>query len=167
MHPISRKNLYRVIFCSLFVGALLFLVHRYWYTMTVPIPVQEDDIREAVLHQGLGEQLADCGPEKVICCISLEGKGDPTDVFLARFQGRFRKGSECEREKGSPLPTHVRTGKPVSIVEVGSVLWLGLTDARVSASVLCGPLCGLGVTVRIHRENNSWIVVERLVGWVS
>ena len=111
----SRKNLGRVVFYSLFIGTLAWLGHKYWYTMTVPISVQEDDIREAVVLQSLGEQLVGCGPASA-CCMSIDGKVDPTDAFLARFHGRFRKGSECERENKSPSAARMTL-----MIEIGNV----------------------------------------------
>jgi len=166
MRTLHRKNICRLVFYSLFVGTLAFLVHRYWYTMTVSVPIQEDDIRTAVLKQGLGEQLAQCGPSKEICCMSLEGKGDPGDAFLARFQGQFRKGSECELEEPGPYFKHIETGKPASVIRIGSVQWFGPTHARVDVGLVCGPLCGVGGAFTIRWGSRGW-TVESLERWVS
>jgi len=151
---------------SLLLGTLAFLAHRYWYVVTVPVPTQEDDIREAVLRQGLGEQYSGCGPGGEACCMSLEDRGDPSDAFLARFQGQFRKGSECELEKPGPYFRHIKTGKPAARIKVSSVQWLGPTEARLEVGLVCGSLCGVGGTFAIHWTSDGW-TVESLERWVA
>src|SRR5690242_2276980 len=106
------------------------LADKYWYTMTVPKAVQEDDIREAAIRQGLGEQVADCGPKGTVCCMSMRGIGDPSDAFLSRFQGQFRKGSDCIwKPEASPTPIEAKTGKAAAIVELGPIKWRSRSGA--------------------------------------
>jgi hypothetical protein len=161
----SRKNLGRAIFCLLLVGTLVVLARRYWYTVTTSIPVQEDDIREAVLRQGLGEDLPNCGSQGETCCLTLDRVGDPSGAFLARFRGQFRKGSDCAWGRDG-APTEVKTGKPALIVHVGKIEWLDRFDAQIDASVLCGGLCGYGSRYLVYRQSGAWIV-RRLGGWIS
>jgi len=161
MRGLSEKNRARVIFYSLFVGTVAFLAHRYWYSITVPIPTQDDEIREAVIYQDLDRRIW-CGSGKCVCCMSFEGQGDPSDAFLARFHGRFRRKSECEHETVDRLSTRI-----ISMIEIGRIERLGLLDAQVTVAVWCGPLCGSGATVRVHRTNDGWVVLEHRVGWVS
>lgn len=106
----SLKSLWKAICCCLLLGALTFLTrsywytltvpvialtHSYWYTVTVPITAQEDDIREAVFREGMGGPFEHCGPGKQICCVSLEGMGDPRSLSEIDFDSYHRKAEDC------------------------------------------------------------------------
>ena len=164
---LSRKKLlWATPVCALAVLSAI-LGDKYWYTMTVPKPVQEDDIREAVTRQGLGEQLTHCGPKGTACCMSIRGIGDPSDAFLGRFQGQFRKGSDCTYIEGNGfIPVEAKTGRAAATVEFGPINWRGRSAAELDVSVYCGLLCGVGGTFAARRERNGWIVESR-VRWVS
>ena len=163
---LARKRLLWAALLCMGAISVAVLVSRYWYTMTVPKSVQEEDIREAVLRQGLGEQLAHCRPRQEVCCVSFEEVGDPSDFFLARFQGKFRKGSDCALEQARHLPTESKTGALAQIVKFGRIQWRSRTEAEVFVSVSCVPLCGIGARFVVRRVLSAWLV-ESHVGWVS
>jgi hypothetical protein len=140
------KNLFRALLCFLLLVTLAFLVRRYWYMITVPIAAQEDDIREAVLRDAFNGPIIHCGGNDT-CCVSLEGGGDPSDVFLARLNGRYRKGSECKK------------GRWASAVTVGRIKWNSRTEAELTVSLYCGNMCGFKGTYSVYRDNGNWIVM--------
>ena len=142
----TLKRLTIVLLCILLLGLLAFLKHQYWYTMTVPIAAQEDDIREAVLRDAFRGPIIQCGLGHDVCCMSLEGAGDPSDTLLLRLEGRYRKGSECQN------------GTPVSAVTVGKIRWVSRTNTLVTVRLYCGNLCGAAGEYSVYRDGDNWIV---------
>jgi hypothetical protein len=160
--------------CVLVISSAM-LVDRDWYTLTVSRAVQEDDVREAAIRQGLGKQLRGCGGKGWVCCTSIRGVGDPSEAFLARFDGQFIKGSDCSRAPrmrpdGSidilAGPIETKTGRAAMFIEFGPITWRGRTEARLDVSAICGGLCGVGGTFAARRESDGW-TVESLVRWVA
>lgn len=163
---VNLKGLRLPLLLCLLAASLIFFVSTYWYSVVVPKPVQEDDIREAVLRQAFKDELANCGPEGEACCISIEGIGDPSVSLFARFRDQLKRGAECKVQEGTLLPVEIKTGRSALIIHMGKVRWYARTRAEVNVSTYCGMLCGGGGIFDIHRESEGW-VVEARGRWVS
>ena len=177
MTKASLRKLARATWVLLLVPSSVAFLDRYWYFLTVPRSTQEDDIRQAALNQGLGEQLAGCGKDGNICCLSLQGKHDPdstvsfeasldpSDSFLARFHGQFKKGSDCAIDLKKRQYFDTKSVKPATLVEIGRVQWYSRTGAHIKAQFHCGELCGMGGLYDMRWEHGDYWFLWPLETW--
>jgi hypothetical protein len=93
-------------------------------------------------------------------CVSLNNK-DPDGEFLRRFYPLPVKGASACRKRtgpGAQMSVADKTGKRSVIFDIGSIRWLGETDADVDGGYLCGSLCMAAGTYHVVREEGRWVV---------
>jgi hypothetical protein len=94
-------------------------------------------------------------------CVSLNNK-DPDGEFLRRFYPLPVKSESACRKRTGPgaqmSVTDKATGKRSVIFDIGSIRWLGETDAEVDGGYLCGSLCMAAGTYHVVREEGRWVV---------
>jgi hypothetical protein len=160
---VSRRVVRRTVLMCVLLGTLALLVEDYWCSMTVAKAIQEDEIRVAVLRAVLSEHIQGCGLPAAVCCISVKGIRDPSDAFLAQFNGSFLKASDCAVRNLERI--EIKTGRSATIVEIAGVEWQSLFAAELGTSFFTGT-SGQGIVFEVHRWGNHWIVRRRM-GWVT
>jgi hypothetical protein len=153
-----------------------------------PDPVQEADIREAVIRYQMTNWLTQADKDErgakspddkqlaatlnfKVYFISINGK-DPSDSFMQRFRDVTRvvkKASEARQDRGN-LHSFVHDKKshqPGIIFSADGVHWVTTDSVQVDGGYHCSGLCGGGFVYSLQSENGKWVVKSAKMTFIS
>jgi hypothetical protein len=131
---------------------------------------QEDDISEAAFKDLMQSPDVRIALQQGSVFISRENHRISQE-FIARL-GEQRESIRLANHDllrwRDLVPYDVATGKPATIVHLGKIRRLDWRTAEVEGSYHCGPLCGFGAHLHLHRVGlRTWRIDFTFGGWVS
>lgn len=130
---------------------------------------EDDDIREAVFRHVFLKNASGRQQSAKVYCLQVEGKSDPSDKLLARFQGHsppVKKQSRCKADMGKGV-YDLDTGEPGLIFRVDSIERTGPDSATVRGGYYEAGLSSSGNVYTVARENGRWTVTADKMLWIS
>ena len=127
-----------------------------------------DEIHEAVF-RSLFEKNASGMKDKACAYYISIGEEDPSDSFLARFEGHappVRKASGASANKREGVVDKV-TGERGLRFTVGEHEWLSDTHVKVEATYYEAGLSAAGYTFELKLKGGNWVVTSRVMNWIS
>ena len=100
--------------------------------------------------------------------VSINGK-DPTDAFTNRLQDlprTVRKASLSGADKQRDVVDKA-TGQRGIIFYANKIRWLNKESVELDGGYVCGGLCGIHATFKLHRNKGRWSVTEKSVHRIS
>ncbi|MCW5555100.1 MAG: hypothetical protein KIS67_23415 [Verrucomicrobiae bacterium] len=128
----------------------------------------ESDIREAVFRYQFQHDGSALLNNAVAYYIAIKGR-DPTDEFIQRFAGHIppmKKASLCIIDAREGV-RDVKTDQRGLRFDVGSVKWIGDTQAEVSGGFYKHGLSASGNTYDLTQQNGIWCVTRIKLLWMS
>ncbi len=135
-----------------------------------PDASQEDNIREAVFRYQFKNNASAFQDKTEVYFLSI-GAGDPGDPFMRRFEGHspvVKKASEAV--VSSAEVTGVRdkkTGQRGLIFKQGTIEWIEDNQVKVEGGYYEAGLSASGNTYSVVKENDTWVVTNSEMHWIS
>jgi hypothetical protein len=136
---------------------------------------QEDEIREALLRNYLGQVSDSAGGKALLYFVTLTSVQidqnklkDPTNDFLKRFQYHnitLKKASEADVSPKGIVDKS--DGQTRVLLGISEIKWLNDNEVEVEQSYYRAAMAAGGTTYQVVKENKRWVVKGTRGGWAT